>query len=107
MIAEILEADRNPVLKKVVLRTGGTIEILEAVKNFVPEAKVFISSSSEIFGLQSPSVFVLNDSNEMRGTLVLENEVFNCTSGATRTPPLLGSSYSSISVGLNATNAFL
>lgn len=43
------------------INTGGTIEILEAVKNFVPEAKVFISSSSEIFGLQSPSVLVLNE----------------------------------------------
>ena len=26
-MAEILEADRNPVLKKVVLRIGGTIDI--------------------------------------------------------------------------------
>jgi GDPmannose 4,6-dehydratase len=47
------------------INTGGAIEILEAVKNFAPGAKVFISSSSEIFGLQPPGTLELNEESRM------------------------------------------
>lgn len=43
------------------INTGGTIEMLEAVKNFSPESRVFFSSSSEVFGQQDASVGILKE----------------------------------------------
>jgi GDPmannose 4,6-dehydratase len=43
------------------INTGGAIEILEAVKNFSPESRVFFSSSSEIFGQQDKSIDSLKE----------------------------------------------
>lgn len=48
--------------------TGGAIEILEAVKNFAPKAKVFLAGSSEIFGLQKPETLVLNEDSDKNPT---------------------------------------
>jgi len=43
------------------INTGGTIELLEAVRNLCPESKVFLCSSSEIFGPQDNEIRILDE----------------------------------------------
>lgn len=48
------------------VNTGGTINLLEAVKSYVPDCKVLVVSSSEVYGLPRPGTLPFVETSELR-----------------------------------------